>query len=106
MCALSQGRGSSCGPTVPPEPPRAGKSTGFTLRFASMCSLLLRDLPVAPLARLVDEHDTRLSSRPENTRTAPEPRHLPARSRPSARATSTRASSRMRQSGMNSSPQR
>ena len=106
MCALSQKRGSSCSPTVPPEPPWAGKSKGFILRFTSMCFLLLRYLPVAPIARLVEEHDIGVSSRPENARTGPEARHSPAMSRPSARILSTQASSRMRRTGMNSSPQR
>jgi len=101
--ALPRRRGRSCGPTVPPEPPRAGKSKGFILRFTSMCFLLLRYLPVAPIARLVEEHDIGVSSRPENARTGPEARHSPAMSRPSARILSTQASSRMRRTGMDSS---
>ena len=43
----------SCGP------PCAGKSERFTLLADSLCPVLLRDRPVAPLARLVGEHVNR-----------------------------------------------
>jgi len=60
VCALPRGRCGACGKTVTLEPPWAGKSKGFTLMFEAMCLLLLRDMPVASLARFVGEQDTRL----------------------------------------------
>lgn len=60
VCALPRGRCGRCGKTITVEPPWAGKAKGFTLMFEAMCLLLLRDMPVASLARFVGEQDTRL----------------------------------------------
>ena len=57
---MPRGRCGRCGKTLTVEPPWAGKAKGFTLMFEAMCLLLLRDMPVASLARFVGEQDTRL----------------------------------------------
>ena len=54
-CALPRGRCCRCGKTVTVEPPWAGKAKGFTLMFEAMCLLLLRDMPVASVARFVGD---------------------------------------------------
>lgn len=40
--------------------PWASKGSGFTLMFEASVLLLMREMPVAAVAELVDEHDTRL----------------------------------------------
>lgn len=50
----------SDGKVVMVDVPWARKGSGFTLLFESSVLLLLREMPVAAVARQVDEHDTRL----------------------------------------------
>lgn len=60
VCALPRGRCPTCGKVSTVKAPWEGLTKHFTLAFEAMCLLLLRDLPVAALARFVGETDTRL----------------------------------------------
>lgn len=59
-CRLPRGRCRTCGKTHRVEPPWEGLSMHFTKGFEAMALLFLREMPVATVAELLDETDTRL----------------------------------------------
>ena len=59
-CRLPRGRCETSGKVYRVRPPWEGLSKHFTKAFEAMALLLLREMAVAAVARLIDEHDTRL----------------------------------------------
>ena len=59
-CRLPRGRCEASGKVYRVMPPWEGLSKHFTKAFEAMALLLLREMPVAAVGRLIDEHDTRL----------------------------------------------
>jgi len=59
-CCLPRGRCRTCKKTHRVQPPWEGLSMHFTKGFEAMALLLLREMPVATVAELVRETDTRL----------------------------------------------
>ena len=59
-CRLPRGRCEGGGKVYRVTPPWEGLSKHFTKAFEAMALLLLREMPVAAVGRLIDEHDTRL----------------------------------------------
>lgn len=59
-CRLPRGRCATSGKIYRVTPPWEGLSKHFTKAFEAMTLLLLREMPVAAVGRIIDEHDTRL----------------------------------------------
>jgi transposase len=59
-CRLPRAQCRACGKTHRVQPPWEGLSMHFTKGFEAMALLLLREMPVATVAQLLDETDTRL----------------------------------------------
>ena len=59
-CRLPRARCRTCGKTLRVQPPWEGLSMHFTKAFEAMALLLLREMPVATVAELLGENDTRL----------------------------------------------
>lgn len=59
-CRLPRARCTKTGKVYRVRPPWEGLSKHFTKAFEAMTLLLLRDMPVAAVARKLNEHDTRL----------------------------------------------
>jgi len=59
-CRLPRGRCETSGKVYRVRPPWEGLCKHFTKAFEAMALLLLREMPVAAVGRIVDEHDTRL----------------------------------------------
>ena len=59
-CRLPRARCRICQKTLRVQPPWEGLSMHFTKGFEAMALLLLREMPVATVAKLLNENDTRL----------------------------------------------
>lgn len=59
-CCLPRGRCFECGHVYRVDPPWEGKSKHFTKEFEAFALLLAREMPMAKLAEVVHETDTRL----------------------------------------------
>jgi transposase len=59
-CRLPRGKCRGCGHVFRVRPPWEGLSTHFTKEFEALALLLIREMPVARVAKVVDETDARL----------------------------------------------
>lgn len=59
-CRLPRGKCSKCGHIFRVRPPWEGLSSHFSKEFEAFALLLMREMPVAKVAQIVDETDTRL----------------------------------------------